>query len=77
MTESRTKGMYSEKQVIGAHGKTKGKQCTISLIPSILEEKIRKYFTNYMKYIYKTENRKINYHMCVVCYSNLDESFSL
>ena len=28
---------------------------TISLIPSILEEKIRKYFTNYMKYIYRTE----------------------
>ena len=56
MTESSTKGMYSEEQVMGAHGKTKENSVrTISLIPNILEEKIRKYFTNYMKHIYKTE----------------------
>ena len=75
MTESRTKGMYSEEQVIGAHGKTKGKQCSYNIFNTkYFRREIRKYFTNYMKYIYKTE---INYLMCVVCYTNLDGSFSL
>ena len=34
---------------------------TISLIPSILEEKIRKYFTNYVQYISTKQKNKLSY----------------
>ena len=39
---------------------------TISLIPSILEEKIRKYFTNYVQYISTKQKNKLSYVCCVL-----------